>query len=153
VAALALAFLAAAFAWRRWAEEGETTLQASGIVEATEVDVSFRIAGRLVERPVAEGQRISRGALVARLESRELEAEVERLQAALRASETRIPQLQTEIALQSELAAARRGGVLVRRADPREPRPPLRGHRALPAVGPRRRPVHLHHLAHPAAGR
>jgi HlyD family secretion protein len=93
--------------WRWWATPAAAVLTASGTVEATEVQVSFRIPGRVAERRVGEGDRIERGALVARLESRELEAEVERLRAALAATRSQLPQLETEIALRVELTRRR----------------------------------------------
>jgi HlyD family secretion protein len=102
-AALVLVAAAAVTAWRWWRAEPSAVLVASGTIEATEVDVGFRIAGRVVERPVREGEALAAGTLVARLESPELEAEVERLRAALEASRTRIPQLETEIAWRREL--------------------------------------------------
>jgi len=93
--------------WRWWPRPPEGVLVASGTIEATQVALSFKIPGRVIERPVDEGDRVAPGALIARLESRELESEVDRLQASLRATETRLPQLQTEIALQEELTRAR----------------------------------------------
>ncbi|HSF03389.1 MAG TPA: efflux RND transporter periplasmic adaptor subunit, partial [Solirubrobacterales bacterium] len=61
----------------------------------------------VVERAVNEGEGVTTGALVARLESPELEAEVTRLEASLRATETRVPQLRTEIAQREELTRRR----------------------------------------------
>jgi HlyD family secretion protein len=92
---------------RWWTRVPEGILLASGAIEATEVAVSFKIPGRVIERPVDEGDRLAPGALVGRLESRELEAEVDRLRASLQATETRLPQLKTEIALQEELTRGR----------------------------------------------
>ncbi len=105
-AALVLA-VAGGLAWQWWSRPPAGLLIASGTIEATEVDVSFKIPGRVIARPVDEGGRVEPGTLVGRLESRELEAEVERLEASLQATQTRIPQLQTEIALQEELTGAR----------------------------------------------
>ena len=105
-AALILA-VAGGLAWQWWSRPPAGLLIASGTIEATEVDVSFKIPGRVIARPVDEGDRVEPGTLVGRLESRELEAEVERLQASLQATETRIPQLQTEIALEEQLTDAR----------------------------------------------
>jgi HlyD family secretion protein len=93
--------------WRWWQQPPEGVLVASGTIEATEVAVSFKIPGRVIERPADEGQRLNAGDLVAKLESRELAAEVDRLQASLAATQTRLPQLRTEIALQEELTRAR----------------------------------------------
>jgi HlyD family secretion protein len=92
--------LAGGMAWRWWHRPPAGVLIASGTIEATEIDVSFKIPGRVIARPVDEGARVEPGTLVGRLESRELEAEVERLQASLQATATRVPQLQTEITLQ-----------------------------------------------------
>jgi HlyD family secretion protein len=104
---VAVLAVAGGLVWQWWSRPPAGLLIASGTIEATEVDVSFKIPGRVIARPVDEGDRVERGTLVGRLESRELEAEVERLQAALQATETRIPQLQTEILLQEELTGAR----------------------------------------------
>lgn len=93
--------------WRWWSRPPQGILAGSGTIEATEIAASFKVSGRVIERPVDEGQRLATGALIARMESRELEADVDRLQAALAATETRVPQLQTEIALQQELTRAR----------------------------------------------
>lgn len=93
--------------WRWWQRPPDGVLIASGTIEATEVAVSFKIPGRVIERPADEGQRLNAGDLVAKLESRELAAEVDRLRASLAATQTRLPQLRTEIALQQELTRAR----------------------------------------------
>ncbi len=106
VALVGLTVLAGTSA-RWWTRSPDGVLPASGTIEATEVAASFKIPGRVVERPVDEGDRVARGDLIGRLESRELEADVEKLQASLQTSETRIPQLRTEIALQEELTGAR----------------------------------------------
>ncbi len=109
VAAGALASSAAL--WRWWQRPPEGVLVASGTIEATEVAVSFKIPGRVIARPADEGQRLKAGDPVATLESKELEADVGRLRASLAATETRLPQLETEIALQdgSDSRADRRG--------------------------------------------
>ncbi len=102
-----LLVIAGTQAWHWWTRKPEGILLASGTIEATEVAVSFKIPGRVIERSVDEGDRLAPGALVGRLESRELEAEVDRLSASLQATETRLPQLKTEISLQEELTRGR----------------------------------------------
>lgn len=106
VAAAALV-LAGGLGWRWWSRPPAGVLVASGTIEATEMDASFKVSGRVVERAVDEGQRVAAGALIARLESPELEAEVDRLRASLQATETRLPQLRTEIAWREELTRRR----------------------------------------------
>jgi HlyD family secretion protein len=76
LAVLAAAAAGAGLVWRhvgdgRGAPAG--VLRLSGNIEATEVQLSFRLAGWVEERPVTEGQQLAKGQLVARLESRELE--------------------------------------------------------------------------------
>ncbi len=83
------------------------TLRASGTIETVEVRVSFKVGGRVIERPVDEGDHVEPGTLVARLESLDLAADADRLRNALRATETQVPQLRTEIQLQEELTHAR----------------------------------------------
>jgi len=53
-----------------------TSISASGTIEATEVLVSARIPGRVLEVYVREGDRVRKGQLVARLDTAELEAQV-----------------------------------------------------------------------------
>jgi HlyD family secretion protein len=48
----------------------------SGNLEVTDAEVGFRIAGRVSERLVSEGERVTAGQVVGRLESQELEQEV-----------------------------------------------------------------------------
>lgn len=107
VAVAAALAIAGTAAWRWWSRPPVGGLLASGTIEATEVDVSFKIPGRVIARPVDEGHRVEPGMLIARLESQELEAEVDRLRASLAATETLIPQLRTQIVLQEELTAGR----------------------------------------------
>lgn len=114
LAAAALFALGGTLAWRWWSRSPEGVLLASGTIEATEVDVNTRVAGRVLERPVDEGDWLEPGMLVARLESAELQAEVERLRASLAATRTRLPQLRTEIDLKDRLA---RAGIDQARAD------------------------------------
>lgn len=97
----------AAGSWRWFHRPASGTLLASGTIETVEVRVSFKVGGRVIERPVDEGARVEPGTLIGRLESLDLQAEADRLRNALRGTETQLPQLRTEIALQEELTRAR----------------------------------------------
>jgi hypothetical protein len=66
----------AGFAWRWWNNKPTGFIAASGTIEATEIRVSFKVSGRVIERPVDEGARVAANQLIARLESLDLEAEV-----------------------------------------------------------------------------
>ena len=56
-------------------------IRVSGYVEATEVQVASEVGGRVVELKVGEGDRVAAGDLVARLDARDAELALKRLQA------------------------------------------------------------------------
>lgn len=62
-------------------EPPSNTLRVSGHVEATEVQVAAEVGGRIVELLVAEGDRVKRGDLIARLDTRDIELQLERARA------------------------------------------------------------------------
>ena len=72
----------------------DRSVSVTGTVEALQVDVSARIAGRIVERTVREGQPVERGQLLVRLGDQELAAEVRRAEAAVRTAEAQLKDLQ-----------------------------------------------------------
>ena len=56
-------------------------LRLSGNIEVTDAEVSFRINGHVLERVVDEGEEVRAGAVIARLESADLERSVARQEA------------------------------------------------------------------------
>jgi HlyD family secretion protein len=62
---------------------GPETISGNGTIEATEVDISARIAGKIVELNVAEGDNVEKGKLIAKLDDTELTAAVEQAKAAV----------------------------------------------------------------------
>jgi HlyD family secretion protein len=64
-------------------EQPQDVLRASGTIEATEVDVSFQIPGRIAEVRTREGQPVKQGEVLARMSSEELEARVNQIRASL----------------------------------------------------------------------
>jgi HlyD family secretion protein len=97
-------------------EKGQ--IRVSGNIEVTAVEVSFKIPGRVAERPVDEGMFVKTGQLVARMESEELAQEVALRQADLQALQAALNELlagsrkeeiaQAEAALASVQAEAKR---------------------------------------------
>jgi HlyD family secretion protein len=73
LAVVALAVLAGTFYFLR-SRPPDQLLRASGTIEATEVEISFQIPGKVQEVLVAEGQPVKRGEAVARLSAEEIEA-------------------------------------------------------------------------------
>ncbi len=77
--------------WRTRLPEVDTgVVKGSGVVEATEVMVGPRIAGKLAEVLVNEGDTVRAGDLIARLDTAELDAQVAQLEAAVKVAESRL---------------------------------------------------------------
>jgi HlyD family secretion protein len=96
LALLAVAALSVAAAWAGRHLGGGTTAPVSvtGTIEATQVDVSVKITGRIVERLVKEGDKVSRGQLLVRLDDSELAADVRRQDAVLRSAQATLRDLE-----------------------------------------------------------
>ena len=62
-------------------EAESTSARVSGHVEATEVQVAAEVAGRLLELHVDEGDRVERGAVIARLDTRDTQLQLDRARA------------------------------------------------------------------------
>jgi len=94
-------------------------LYGNGTIEATEVDVSAKVAGKIVSLPVEEGDPVNAGDLIAQLDSDELSAQVKQAEAVLssaraslaellagtRAEDVRRARAQYQAALQAERQA------------------------------------------------
>lgn len=92
--AVILAIGAGIAAWLRFREDREVGLiRVSGNIEVTDVDVSFRIPGRLLQRSVDEGMVVSAGQPVARLDSADLEREAGMKEAELQAAKAVLREL------------------------------------------------------------
>ena len=76
--------IAVRFRFREGKEVG--VIRVSGNIEVTDVDVSFKIPGRLLQRSVDEGMSVSAGQPVARLDSADLEREAGMKEAELQAA-------------------------------------------------------------------
>jgi len=101
-------------------ETASNVARVSGHVEATEVQVAPEVAGRIVELRVEEGDRVQRGDVIARLDTRDTELQLERtraerqgadaqlrlLRAGSRAEDIRQAEAQVEAA-ETDAAAAR----------------------------------------------
>jgi len=74
----------------------------SGNIELTEVDMSFKTAGRLVERRFDEGDAVKKGDIVAQLDQDQLTQQKDRDAAGIASADSQFQQLQTSIAMQKE---------------------------------------------------
>ncbi|MEO5923766.1 MAG: HlyD family efflux transporter periplasmic adaptor subunit [Bryobacteraceae bacterium] len=75
-------------------------LQISGNLELTQVDLSFKTAGRVIELTVREGEWVKKGQVIARLDATQLEQQKARDAAAVSGAQSQYQQLQTSIEYQ-----------------------------------------------------
>jgi len=91
-----LVALSVAVAWggRHLGGGAAKPVAVTGTIEATQVDVSVKITGRIVERLVKEGDKVTRGQVLVRLDDSELAADARRQDAALRSAQATLRDLQ-----------------------------------------------------------
>jgi len=93
---LALLVLAGVSIWRvvsSGQKPPEGTVFASGTIEATEVDVSTKVGGRILRLLVREGDDVQAGQVIAVLDGKELDAQVLQAQGAYEAAQARLAEL------------------------------------------------------------
>jgi HlyD family secretion protein len=78
----------------RGRSDANGALTASGTVEATDADLGFQVAGRVLELGVEEGDAVTAGTVLARLDTGELDALLEGAMAQLEAAEARLAELE-----------------------------------------------------------
>jgi len=101
VLAIALvAVILATAALRRWRAGHNQAIRLSGNIELTQVDISFKIPGKLIERAVDEGQAVKKGMVLARLDDAQLQRQREREQAGVAAAEAGLRQVATAVEFQ-----------------------------------------------------
>jgi HlyD family secretion protein len=71
-------------------QNASNRVRVSGHVEATEVQVAPEVAGRIVELRVAEGDRVARGDLLARLDTTDIELQIRRADAERAAADAQL---------------------------------------------------------------
>jgi len=94
LALLVALFVAAAWGARHLGGGASKPVAVTGTIEATQVDVSVKITGRILKRLVKEGDRVTRGQVLVRLEDSELAADVRRQDAALRSAQATLRDLE-----------------------------------------------------------
>lgn len=94
---IALVVLGGAAAFAGWGlvhdKGGGNRLVANGTIEATEVEVSSKLPGRLAQLLVEEGDQVQGGQVIARLDTPEFEAETAQAGAALARAEAQLKEL------------------------------------------------------------
>ncbi|WP_280549683.1 HlyD family efflux transporter periplasmic adaptor subunit [Halomonas sp. 11-S5] len=110
LAAIAAVGIAAWLVWRELQPEGpgEGITSGNGRIEATEIDIATRVAGRLDEVLVDEGDFVEPGQIVARMDTDTLEAELAQARAQNRQAKNALETARAMVAMrQSELESAR----------------------------------------------
>jgi len=74
-------------------EERNTFIKVSGNIETTEVDVGFKISGRIVSLSVQEGDYIEKGKVLAKLDDEDLRQRLELARATLKSAQARLKKL------------------------------------------------------------
>lgn len=77
-----------------------------GRAEAKEVDVNSKIPGRVLTLMVKEGDHVTKGQILARIDSRDIAAKANEAQAAIKAVAAQVSQASTATSLQSQTAEA-----------------------------------------------
>jgi HlyD family secretion protein len=85
---------------KQQAKANEHHILVSGNLELTQVDMSFKTAGRIVELAVREGDWVKKGQLIARLDAAQLDHQRARDEAAVSTAQSQYEQLQTSIEYQ-----------------------------------------------------
>src|SRR5450631_2571589 len=73
-------------------------IRISGNIELTQVNIAFKVSGRLIERAVDEGDVVKTGQIVARLDRDQLLRQRDREQAALAEAQSQLAQAGTTVA-------------------------------------------------------
>jgi HlyD family secretion protein len=88
--------IAAALAFRRRGQPDDR-IRISGNMELTQVNIAFKIAGKLIERAVDEGDAVKKGQIIARLDRDQLLRQRERESAALVEAASQLKQAGTTV--------------------------------------------------------
>jgi HlyD family secretion protein len=96
IVALAAVGIAVALAFRT-RNQPDGRIRISGNIELTQVNVAFKVSGKLVERAVDEGDIVKKGMVVARLDKDQLLRQREREQASLAEAQSQLTQAGTTV--------------------------------------------------------
>ena len=96
IVALAAVGIAVALAFRTRSQP-DNRIRISGNIELTQVNIAFKIAGKLIERAVDEGDIVKKGMIVARLDKDQLLRQRERELAALAQARSQLAQAGTTV--------------------------------------------------------
>ncbi len=109
-----VAAIAGYFLWKRSHQTDPNHIYLSGNIELREYQISFKTAGRLAELKVDEGDPVTAGMPLARIDAEQLLQTRDREKASLQIADTQLAQMRTAVAYQKETAA---GEIQLRQAE------------------------------------
>src|SRR5262245_5602604 len=86
--------------WQNRSKQPADRISLSGNLELTQVDLSFKIPGRITQLNVREGDWVKKGQVIATLDSQQLSEQRSRDRASVAAAQSQKQQLQTSIEFQ-----------------------------------------------------
>jgi RND family efflux transporter MFP subunit len=89
-----------------WPPEDRSTIKVVGMIEAPEVNITSRIAGRIKQLDLIEGDHVTKGQVVALIEDIDLRNELAKSQADLAHSQANLAQARRDLARDNELIKA-----------------------------------------------
>lgn len=84
ITVIAVFFILGIRTYRSWLEENSNTIKATGTVEVKQIEIAFKIPGRIKKINFREGDKVEKGQILAILDDEELKAKVEEAEANLR---------------------------------------------------------------------
>jgi HlyD family secretion protein len=99
---VAAAAVAGLYIYNRMHRKSSNTLSVSGNLELTEVDISFKVPGKLIELDVDEGVFVKKGMVIARIDRDQVERQRSRDEASLVNSQSQYEQMGTSVQWQRQ---------------------------------------------------
>jgi HlyD family secretion protein len=101
--------------WTSWFSRGDANrLAISGNIELTQVDISFKVPGKLVELNVEEGAFVKKGTVIARIDRQQVDKQRARDEAGLTGAQVQVRESATQIEWQR---ATTESDIALRRAE------------------------------------
>ena len=113
--------IVAIIAWLAWqylqAQKGKNIASANGRIEATEVNIAAKYAGRIAEEFVDEGDYVTTGEVVAKMDTDVLQAQLREAKAKVKEAQSTITSKRSKLAENESKKAAAQATVLQRQAE------------------------------------
>ena len=113
--------IVAIVAWLAWqylqAQKGKNIASANGRIEATEVNIAAKYAGRIAKEFVDEGDYVTKGEVVAKMDTDVLQAQLREAKAKVQEAQSTIASKRSKLAENESKKAAAQATVLQRQAE------------------------------------